>query len=202
MKKIIMLALLCALSACTLGRKEPSVTVAIYDLGPAPAAFAAKPVFPSLALDVRLPPALASSSSLHYRLLYHDRVRLYEYAAARWAGMPAVLVRQRLLQQLGLSSLPAGEQMPCRLTVEMAEFGQVFLQPDQSHGLIDGEARVRGKNGQTLAHRRFRIEKPSPSQDAGGGVLALAAGVDALAAEISGWLRQLDGEAKMAVCRG
>jgi len=202
MKKMILSVVLLVLTtACTPSRSTSGPATAFYDLGAAPAKAVAAAGFSSLALEVRMPLWLASAVNIQYRLRYSDPVRLYEYAGARWVGAPSALVRQRLQQQL---ALPVGQNpglASCLFVFDVAEFGQVFTRPEASHGLISGEFRLTGKDQKLLAARQFRIEREAATQDAHGGVLALAEAVDALAGEASAWLRQLPKDGRVAACR-
>ncbi|MBS1197242.1 MAG: putative lipoprotein [Proteobacteria bacterium] len=203
MKKLLMILVLLALAtACTSGRSSSDQASAFYDLGAAPAKTVGAAGFSSLALEVRMPLWLASAVNIQYRLHYNDPVRLYEYAGARWVGAPSALVRQRLQQQL---ALPVGQNSglaSCLLVFDISEFGQVFNRPEASHGLISGEFRLNGRDQKLLAARHFRIERVAATQDARGGVLALAEAVDALAGEASAWLRLLPKDSRVAACRG
>lgn len=202
MKKIIFcIALVLVLSGCGIARKKPVAAPALYDFGLMSSSQTLEKVLTPLILEVRVPLGMASSRAIHYRLLYEDPLRLYEYAEARWAAAPANLIRQRLLQQLNLPFVPSAASS-CRLMIEMDEFGQIFHGPDQSKGLVAGEAILLDRTGQRIDVHRFRIETPAKSGNGVGGVAALATGVDHLGSEMKAWLKTLQNHAKMASCRG
>lgn len=200
-KRFGLVLLLILLSGCSLGRRESTVAPALYDLGAVP--YTEKvPGFSRTALDVRMPFWVGSSSGIQYRLLYNDPLRLYEYATARWAGMPSGLIQQRLRQQLRLPSGQGGSVSPCLLSLDIAEFGHVFSRPDTSYGVLRGEARLLGPGQKMLAARSFKIQRPASTQDVRGGVAALSLAADGLAAELSEWLTHLPKDAPMLACRG
>lgn len=192
-------SLLCALSlllsACG---TSPSAPLRVYDFGPgARQQGAASATLPDLVLaDVAAVPALDGTAML-YRLGYAEAQQLRPYAQARWSMPPALLLRQRLREQLGqrrpvLSAADAGAARALVLRVELEEFSQWFDAADTSQGLI----RVRvtlsqpGPDAKTLAQGSLVVQQPASSADAAGGARALAQASDALVAQIDQWVAQ------------
>ncbi|MDP2880259.1 MAG: ABC-type transport auxiliary lipoprotein family protein [Azonexus sp.] len=186
MRRLLTLLSCCLLSACfTGGKRGGDSPLAIYDFGTAPASLLATPRKQPLALEVRAP-LWFDSQGIDYRLAYVDVARLREYARARWAGPPAQMIQQRLMQQLDYSMAGQG-QTPCVLRVEITEFSQVFVSPESSKGVLQGRAVLLDRARRQVAELGLRIEKPAASQDARGGVAALSATVEQLAADLLAW---------------
>lgn len=187
------------LAGCfTAGKRGGDVPQVVYDFGPAPASLLPAPRKIPLALEVRAP-LWFDSMGIGYRLAYVDAARLREYAKARWAGPPAQLLQQRLVQQLGLS--PSGQgQSRCLMRIEMTEFSQIFSAPDRSRGVLQGRVVLLDRARRQLAELPVSLEKPAASPDARGGVGALAGAADQLAADLVDWERQLAGNATAGGC--
>jgi len=199
MQKVILVALSLVLAGCfTAGRRGAEVAPAVYDLGPAPVAQAAARNLPPLAVEVKVP-YWFDSLGVEYRLRYAEPARLRDYALARWAGSPAALIQQRLVQQLGLLPLGQGGAR-CTLRLEVDEFSQVFDSPEHSRGVLQARAIVLDHGRRTLAERRVANEQPAPSQDSRGGVIALAATVDRLVADLADWRGELAASGKLKAC--
>jgi len=179
--------LICSLlTGCfTSGKRGGDSPLTIYDFGTAPASLLEAPRKQPLALEVRAP-LWFDSLGIDYRLTYVDAARLREYARARWAGPPAQMIQQRLMQKLGYSMAGQG-QSRCLLRVEITEFSQSFVSPEYSKGLLQGRAILLDRSRRQLAEIDLKIDKPAPSQDARGGVAALSAAVDQLAADLLAW---------------
>ncbi len=187
------------LAGCALTEKK--VRADVYDFGPtalatAPAP-AAAPSLPPLALgDVQANQALDSLAIL-YRLGYADAQRLRPYAHARWSAPPAQLVRQRLREILSQrrAVVNASEStVPLVLRIELEEFSQQFVSPAQSDGVIRLNvtlSKITPAGELPVAQRSVLVQRPAPSEDAVGGVKALAAATDAAAREIAQWLASL-----------
>jgi ABC-type uncharacterized transport system auxiliary subunit len=174
------------LSACfTAGKRGGDSALAVYDFGPAPTSLLAAPRKQSMALEVRAP-LWFDSMGIDYRLAYVDAARLREYARARWAGPPAQMIQQQLMRKLDYSLSGQG-QTPCVLRVEITEFSQVFITPESSKGVFQGRAVLLDRSRRQVAELDLKIEKPSVSQDARGGVSALSATVEQLAADLLAW---------------
>ena len=176
----------CLLAGCfSSGKRGGDSPVVIYDFGTAPASLLAAPRKQPLALEVRAP-LWFDSQGIDYRLAYIDAGRLREYARARWAGPPAQMMQQRLMQQLGYS-MAGQSQARCLVRLEITEFSQVFASPENSKGLLQGRAVLLDRSRRQVAELDLRIEKSAPSQDARGGVSALTATVEQLAANLLAW---------------
>lgn len=193
---------LCLLvSACfSAGKRGGDSALAIYDFGPAATELLAAPRKQPVALEVRAP-LWFDSQGIDYRLAYVDAARLREYGRARWAGPPAQMIQQRLMQQLDLSMAGQG-QTRCLLRVEITEFSQVFASPESSQGILQGRAVFLDRSRRQLAELTFNIEKPAPSQDARGGVGALTATVEQLVADLLVWERSLIAGGNAGGCSG
>ena len=187
------------LAGCfTSGKRGGDAPLAIYDFGPAPVSQLPAPRQIPLALEVRAP-LWFDSMGIDYRLAYVDAARLREYAKARWAGPPAQLLQQRLMQQLGLS--PSGQgQSRCLLRIEITEFSQVFSAPDSSRGVLQGRVVLLDRARRQVAELTVNLEKTAASPDARGGVGALTGTTDQLAADLVGWEKQLAGNVAAGAC--
>lgn len=194
--------LLCFLiSGCfTAGKRGGDNAMAIYDFGPAPARLLDSSRKQPLALEVRAP-LWFDSQGIDYRLAYVDAARLREYGRARWAGPPAQMIQQRLMQQLELSMAGQG-QTRCLLRVEITEFSQVFAAPASSAGVLQGRAVLLDQGRRQLAELALSIEQPAPSPDARGGVGALTATVGQLAADLLAWESKLLAGGNAGNCSG
>lgn len=189
------------LAGCfTSGKRGGDQGLAVYDLGLPSSRLVSEERKAPLAVEVRAP-LWMDSLGVNYRLAYADSSRLREYSQVRWAGVPARLVQQRLMQQLGLSnSGQVGAR--CLLLVEINEFSQVFASPEQSKGILQGRALWLDRSRRQLAERHLAIEKPAVSQDSRGGVGALQASVEQLTSDLLAWEKQLLASGKIAGCNG
>jgi ABC-type uncharacterized transport system auxiliary subunit len=186
MRWLLILLFCCLLSACfTAGKRGGDSPLAIYDFGTAPPSLLATPRKQPLALEVRAP-LWFDSQGIDYRLAYVDVARLREYARARWAGPPAQMIQQRLMQQLDYSISGQG-QARCVVRVEITEFSQVFITPESSKGVLQGRATLLDRSRRQVAELDLKIEKSAVSQDARGGVGALSSAVEQLAADLLAW---------------
>ena len=189
MKKISVLLCALLLAACGGGvRNAPAP--GIYDFGMPSARLAADGAWSKLALEIKAP-YWFDSLNIEYRLLYEDPLKLREYSGNRWAGAPALLLGQRLRQQLGMHGATSNTAVDCLLRIEVQEFSQVFDTPQQSRAALHGSLSLLNAKRQQLAARQFVIEQPAPSPDARGGVAALVAASDELGKQIAVWLDAL-----------
>lgn len=197
MKKLLILLCL-TLGACiTTGKRGGDAAMAVYDLG-TPAARQDGGAVP-LAVEVRAP-YWFDSLGIEYRLAYAEPGRLRDYGQARWAAPPAMLVQQRLVQQLGL--VPQGQGgAKCMLRIDIDEFSQIFDTPDSSRGVVDARVALLDAGRNAVAQRSFKIEKPAPSQDSRGGVAALGAAVELLAGDLGRWQRDLNASGRLKGCK-
>jgi len=205
MKAVAGALLLALLAACSALPDKP-VRETMYDFGPgmaaAPDAGASRSA-PLVLPDLEVSGSLESTALL-YRLGYADPHQLRPYAYARWSAPPGQLVQQRLREVLGrsrpvLDSAAAaslarrGGATPPMLRVELEEFSQLFDTATDSKGVLRLrctllESTAAGER--LVAQRSFTAQRPAPTPDASGGVRALTAATDALAAEIAAWLQQ------------
>jgi len=148
-------------------------------------------------------PTWMDNSSMYYRLAYQTAANPMPYAQSQWVMSPAALLTQRLRSRLVDSS--SGEVLRVSahalavyaLRSELVEFEQIFDRPDHSHGVLRLRATLEGDR--VWAQRTFAIEKPAPTADAAGGVIALAQCSDELAALISEWISAIQVDAREAV---
>jgi cholesterol transport system auxiliary component len=193
---ILAAALALILSGCA-SQKGPPTTQ--FDFGPATPASAQAPaqgtLGPVVVTDVTGSSAL-DNERMFYRLSYADPLQARTYANSRWTANPLQLLTQRFktrLAQAGarvLSETDASIGIPL-LRIDVDEFIQDFGGVSQSTGVVAVRASV--FQGHTLVDQRsFRRAVPASGADAPGGARALAAGTDAVAADIVAWLGTLD----------
>lgn len=199
------------LAGCSALPTPPSRPV-LYDFGPgalAPAPTDRRAPLPPLALaDVDAPGVPEGSNAVLYRLMYGDTQQLRPYSQARWSQPPALLVQQRLREQLGQRRAilkaddaaaqardPAqGNRLPSVLRVEIEEFSHVFTSATDSAGVIRLRATVVDLTlaGESLRGQRVFIARaPARSADAAGGVAALSDATTQVAQELAQWLEQV-----------
>ncbi|MEW7848379.1 ABC-type transport auxiliary lipoprotein family protein [Massilia aurea] len=196
-------AIACALmlAGCASIKGAPNT---IYDFG-APSAQLFTPANPSS----QLPPivvmdatgaAALDNERMFYRLNYADPMQARTYAGSRWSGTPLDLVTQRIkvrLSQAGvtvLSATDAANRVPV-LRIEIDDFVQAFSSTSASQGEIMLRASVFNDH-RLVGQRSFAHSAPAPSQDAAGGVAALAVGTDRIAGDLKNWLSTLDLQGK------
>lgn len=181
---------------------EKPVRPALFDFGPGPVV-GGTPVstLPTLALaEVEAAGALEATAVL-YRLAFSNANQLLPYAQARWSMPPAQLVRQRLREVLGQSRHVvspgdgnlAGGAPGLVLRVELEEFSQVFDSANASAGLLRLRAtviRTTTAGDNLLGQRLFVVRRNASTNDAAGGVSALAEASLLAAQEIDQWLTQ------------
>jgi cholesterol transport system auxiliary component len=201
MKKLSLLLAIFLLAACAGGGRNSSVPAA-YDFGMPPARLAAAVDggWSKLALEIRSP-YWFDSLNIEYRLLYEDPLKLRDYAGSRWAGAPALLLGQRLRQQLGVSSSTSNAAVDCLLRLDLQEFSQVFDSPQQSRALLHGSLSLLDGKRLLLAERVVHVEQPAATADARGGVTALVSASEALGQEMANWLTMLEKKGALANCR-
>jgi len=200
--RLILGALLCLLLAgCfTAGKRGGEQALAVYDLGLSPERSEGSPRISPMAIEVRAP-LWFDSMGIEYRLAYLDAARLREYGRARWAGPPAQLIQQRLVQQLGF--VPHGQSRAgCVLRIDITEFSQVFDTPDASHALLQGSLQWLDRSRTRIAERPINLSGNSPSADARGGVTALTVLVEELTKTISRWEHDLATSGQLKACGG
>ncbi len=189
------------LAGCASNKGAPNT---IYDFG-APSAQLSAPAQPAASL----PPivvmdatggAVLDNERMVYRLNYADPLQARTYAGSRWSGTPLDLVTRRLkvrLAQAGvtvLSATDAANRVPI-LRIEVDDFVHAFSSTSASEGQILLRASVLADH-RLVAQKSFAHNAPAPSQDAAGGVAALAAGTDRIALDLKNWLSTLDLQGK------
>ena len=136
---------------------------------------------------------------MEYRLAYADIARLREYSRARWAGPPAQLIQQRLVQQLGFVA-PGQRRAGCVLRIDITEFSQVFESPDHSHALLQARLQWLDRTRSSIAVRELSLRSDSPSSDARGAGTALSDSIEQLTVTIRQWESELDLAGQLKVC--
>lgn len=179
MRPMLALGLVLALAGCTL-LPSPPPPAAQHDLGALPEARATLPW--RLEVQAAAPPWL-DDGRVHYR--HGDATRLAAYRDHRWAAPPSALLAQRLRDRLA----PAGPGAPGRwLGIELVSFEQRFV-AGGAEARVAARVLVRERRGGALlASRDFALQVPAASADVDGGVAALAAALDRLAAAVIDWL--------------
>lgn len=201
MRWLVILGVCLSLAGClTAGRRGGENALAVYDLGPSPVRLFTGERKQAVAIEVRAP-LWFDALGIEYRLAYADVSRLREYGRARWAGPPAQLIQQRLMQQLGLATSGQG-RANCILRVDITEFSQIFSSPERSKGILQGRAQWLDRSRTPLAELGFDIEKIAPSPDSRGGVSALQATTEQLAIDLLAWEKQLLAMGKAGGCSG
>ena len=184
------------------GCSAPAPThIAVFDFGPgALQSLVATPAGPTIVLaDVDAPIALAGTALL-YRLGYHDAQQLRPYAQARWSMPPALLLQQRLREQLSAGRAvlvptdggAAAGQAPL-LRVELEEFSQLFDSAEHSQALVRVRATLSrtGPRGMVLAQTTLVQQQPCNRADAAAGAQALTVATDALVQQLDQWLKNV-----------
>jgi len=171
---------------------------------------------PLVLADITASPGLDGVSVL-YRLVYADALQPRPYALARWSMPPAQLIRLRLRDRLAerrtvlnpgellppvpsrlAASAPAPaptalSAIPSTLRLELEEFSQLFDTPGHSTGLLRIRATLLPGMGTASpvpqpVQRSFIVRQNAPTQDASGGVHALAIAVDQWLPDLEAWL--------------
>lgn len=201
MRWLVILGVCLSLAGClTAGRRGGENALAVYDLGPSPGRLFNGERKQAVAVEVRAP-LWFDALGIEYRLAYVDPSRLREYGRARWAGPPAQLIQQRLMQQLALSTAGQG-RANCILRVDITEFSQIFASPERSKGVLQGRAQWLDRSRTPLAELILDIEKAAPSPDSRGGISALQASIEQLAVDLLAWEKRLFVADKAGGCAG
>jgi len=189
------------LAGCASNKGAPNT---IYDFGsPSVRLFtAATPPAAPLAIAVMdaTGPAALDNERMFYRLNYADEKQARTYAGSRWSGTPLDLVTTRIKARLSqahmkvLSATDAANGVPI-LRIEIDDFVHAFRSAGESQGQVMLRASV-FTDHRLVDQRSFIGNQPAASQDAGGGVAALAASTDQVADEIHAWLLTLNLQGK------
>jgi cholesterol transport system auxiliary component len=185
-------AVVCA--ACSIA-PPAAPEFASYDFGPAPQPTPAASLHRTLVVHDAGAPAWVDSTLIHYRLAYQDAPRPRVYADSRWVMSPALLFSNRLRGQLAASGTANivqpgdGTRAGYALRVDLEEFVQVFDAPGRSRALLQVRVLLTADR-ELVAQKIFRVEHPSRTADAEGGVRALIAAGDAAIDELVAWTRQ------------
>lgn len=187
------------LAGCVGGTRNLS-PAEVYDFGAPVEPLAEEGRWSSVLLDIRAPHWF-DARDIDYRLLYENPLKLRNYARSHWVAAPALLLSQRLRQQLGLPGVGGQIVAGCVLRFELQEFSQVFDTPRRSRGILQGQAGLLDTRRQLVAERRLAIEQPAPTADAHGGVIALVAVSEELGREFAAWLNDLEKRGRLKGCR-
>lgn len=185
------------LAGCASSKGTPNT---IYDFGSpsvrqsTPAAAPAAPL--AIAVMDATGPAALDNERMFYRLDYADEKQARTYAGSRWSGTPLDLVTARIKARLAqshmkvLSATDAANGVPI-LRIEIDDFVHAFSSAGESRGQLMLRASV-FTDHRLVDQRSFMGRTPASSQDATGGVAALAASTDQVADEIHAWLLSLN----------
>lgn len=190
-----------SLTAC----QTTTPKTAIYDFGLSP--YAATPsTSTSTPTSAKAPIVLVpltargvvDGTGVLYRLGYADAHQLLPYTQSRWTMPIPQLFHQRLQQHVGQSRAVLQPKQGVNVAVgtlrlhgEVEEFSHWFDAPQSSKAVVRivitlGRVQNGGKE-EFVAQRRFTAERPAPSPDAAGGVMALTQASDAVIAEVAQW---------------
>lgn len=184
-----------SLTAC----QTATPKTAIYDFGLSP--YAATPSTSVKAPIVLVPltaRGVVDGTGVLYRLGYADAHQLLPYTQSRWTMPIPQLLHQRLQQYVGQSRAVLQPKQGVNMAVgtlrlhgEVEEFSHWFDAPQSSKAVVRivitlGRVQNGGKE-EFVAQRRFTAERPAPSPDAAGGVMALTQASDAVIAEVAQW---------------
>jgi cholesterol transport system auxiliary component len=189
------LALSGALSGCASNKAAPPTQ---FDFGSASVtqgAGALAAVGPIGVADVTGSSAL-DNDRMYYRLSYADAQEARTYVSSRWTATPLQMLTQRFkarLSQAGakvIAETDVSGQMPI-LRIDVDDFTQDFSGVADSAGVVTVRASV--FRGRALVDQRsFTRSTRAASADAAGGVRALAASTDAIAADLASWIATLN----------
>lgn len=200
MRHFLVLAIM-VLAGCAAPRAQRPVS--IYDFGlqwlatasEAGEASSNKRLQASLLVADATAPVWLDTTTIHYRLAYHDPAQLHVYGSNRWAATPAVLLSQRIRSRIarindeGVMSAVDGARTDYTLRLELEEFTQVFETTDQSRAIVKLRASLIERGTRLLmAQRSFHIEQPAVEPNAAGGVRALTEASDKLIGNLIDWL--------------
>lgn len=129
-----------------------------------------------------------SGPAMHFRLAYAEPLRRQNYAQSRWAAPPGELLEAFLRRRMVFGQ-PDGNGNGCRLQVVLDELEQRFDDPQNSRVVLEVRALLTPLHGSEILSRRvLLIDKPAAAADAGAGAAAAREAVQALAADLGGWL--------------
>ncbi|TFW22581.1 ABC transporter [Massilia arenosa] len=193
---LLVLSLSVLLAGCGSASRK---SVDQYDFGPLPDAGVAGATMPSSLPAIVIPdvtgPAWLDTQTMVYRLNYADPLQARPYTASRWSATPLQLITQRLKSRIAQSGArvlsttdaSAGELL---LRIEVDDFSHTFDSNQQNVGSVVLRASL-FDGRKFLDQKTFVRKTPSTSADAAGGVRALAASTDAVAADIMAWISSL-----------
>lgn len=168
-----------------------------YDFGPlTPATNAALPApQPAVIVPDVSGPAWLDNQVMLYRLNYADPLQARPYTSSRWASAPLQLITQRIkarLAQAGVKVLDPTDAASgvLLLRLEVDDFSHSFDSTMRNTGTVTLRASL-FSNHHLLDQKSFTRATASTSADAGGGVRALAASTDDVAADILAWIASL-----------
>ena len=186
MRMPVLIGSVVLLAACMGGGRQTN-PVAYYDFGVPTVRMPVPALRPNLSLEVVVP-AWLDSGRLHYRLVYADPQRIFEYTVSRWAEPPGRLLGRTLRHRLGVGKTFPAQGASCRILVEIGEFSQIFDTPALSRGLVLGTLTVYDSSREILATGNLTISRPALTADAQGGVTALTEAANEFGEQLSRWL--------------
>jgi len=193
MRQLALVLVLCATSGCSLmTSKAPPKTE--FDFGPEPNASSDSAPLSQVQLvvyDVSAPTWM-EGTAMYYRLAYQNAAVPLPYAESEWVMSPAALLTERLRSSAAVHADGGARLVGVHtaevytLHSELLEFEQIFDAPDRSHGALRLRATLQGEG--VWAQRTFAIDRPAPTPNAAGGVIALAECSEELARLVEGWV--------------
>ena len=193
MRQLALVLILCAFCGCSLlpSKERPK---AEFDFGPEPnAASHSAPLSPmQLMVHDVIAPTWMDGTAMYYRLAYENPAVPRPYAESEWVMSPAALLTERLRSRAAVHADGGARLVSVHtaevytLHSELLEFEQIFDAPDRSHGALRLRATVQGEG--VWAQRTFAIERPAPTPNAAGGVIALAECSQELAKLLEEWV--------------
>src|SRR5215469_4904879 len=193
MRQLALVLGLCVFSGCSLmTSKAPPKTE--FDFGPEAMARSDAASLSQVQLvvyDVSAPTWM-EGTAMYYRLAYQNAAVPLPYAESEWVMSPAALLTERLRSSAAVHADGGARLVGVHtaavytLHSELLEFEQIFDAPDRSHGALRLRATLNGEG--VWARRTFAIERPAPTPNAAGGVIALAECSQELAKLLEEWV--------------
>lgn len=194
LRATFLLLCIALISACSLQRPHLS-TSSLFDLGPPRTTAGRMPPAVNVSIAEVNTAAWLDNSAIFYRLLYANDLQPRAYSQNRWVMPPARLFEQRLKARIaqagGIAAAASDGAVNLSLVrIEADDFSHAFMSADKSRAEI--ALRVSVLNGRTLiAQKSFHAQAPAASNDAPGGVRALAAASDTVIDDIITWIATL-----------
>lgn len=176
-----LMAMLLALSACSIGQPKPAKQTYSLSAPEAEKPAGGTQVPATLQIAAVKAPYWLNTSRMYYQLAYAESNRIAAYSESRWLVSPSAMMQKLLLESIsarggwhavvGPGSLVKADYV---LHVRLLQFRQVFKSRDDSAGVIEARASLETADaGKLVAQRDFHLQAKAPTADAPGGVDAL-----------------------------